>query len=71
MWRVFNNRGGSTTKADGDEGSGTSGTIPSTQYTIGNLKSSTNYTITVRVTNAAGSSTSEPITVSTSEEDGM
>ena len=71
MWRVLNNRGGSTTKADDDDGSGTTGSITSTSYTIGKLKSSTNYSITVTVTNAAGSSTSEPITVSTSEEDGI
>ena len=67
MWRVLNNRGGSTTKADDDEGS--SDSITSTSYTIEKLKSGTNYSITVTVTNAAGSSKSEPITVSTSEED--
>ena len=65
MWQVFNNRG-STTKADDDEGSsGTSGSITSTNYTIENLKSGTNYSITVTVINAAGSNISEPITVST------
>ena len=70
MWRVLNNRGGSTTKADDDEGSsGTSGSITSTQYTIKDLKSGTNYSITVTVTNAAGSSTSEAITVSTTAKD--
>ena len=66
MWRVFNNRGGSTTKAD-DQGS--SDSITSTSYTIEKLKSGTNYSITVTVTNAAGSSKSEPITASTNEED--
>ena len=64
MWQVFN-RGGSTTKTDDDEGSGTSGSITSNSYTIENLKSGTNYSITVKVTNRAGSSTSNPITVFT------
>ena len=66
MWQVFINRGGSTTKADGDEeSSGTSGSITSTSYTIQELESGTNYSITVTVINAAGSNISEPITVST------
>ena len=64
MWRAFN-RGGSTTKTDNDEGIGTSGSITSNSYTIENLKSGTNYSITVKVTNRAGSSTSNPITVFT------
>ena len=63
MWRVFNR--GSTTKTDDDEGSGTSGSITSNSYTVENLKGGTNYSITVTVTNRAGSSTSNPITVFT------
>ena len=66
MWRVF-----STTKADDDEGSGTSDNITSTSYTIQELESGTNYSITVTVANAAGSAVSHPILITTSEEDGM
>ena len=66
MWRVF-----STTKADDDEGRVTSGSITSTSYTIQELESGTNYSITVTVINAAGSTVSHPILITTSEEDGM
>ena len=61
MWRVFSS-GGSTTKT---EGSGTSGSITSGSYTVQDLKSSTIYSITVTVTNVAGSTVSKPVTVST------
>ena len=58
MWRVF-----STTKADDDEGRVTSGSITSTSYTIQELESGTNYSITVTVANAAGSAVSHPILI--------
>ena len=48
------------TKADDNEG--TSGRITDNTYTIGGLKSDTEYTITVTVFNPAGSITSPPIT---------
>ena len=51
------------TMADGD--SGTSGSITDTSYTMEGLKSSTNYIITVTVTNAAGSRVSYPIRITT------
>ena len=68
MWRVFSSGGGSGSSAD-DEGSGTSGNITSTSYTIQELESGTNYSITVTVANAAGSTVSHPILITTSEED--
>ena len=61
VWRASN--GGVTTKADGDEG--TSGRITDSTYTIGGLKSDTEYTITVTVVNPAGSMTGPPITRTT------
>ena len=63
MWLVFSSGGGSgsTTKADG---SGTSGSIASTSYTIQELESGTNYSITVTVANAAGSTVSHPFIIS-------
>ena len=71
MWKVSRSVGGnhSTTMAD-DEG--TSGVIASssTSYTIEQLESSTAYTITVRVANAAGNTVSQPTVVSTSQEGG-
>ena len=66
MWRVFGSS--STTEADG---SGTSGSITSTSYTIQELESGTNYSITVTVANAAGSTVSHPILITTSEENSM
>ena len=73
MWRVFSSGGGSgsTSEAEDDEGSGTSGSITSTSYTIQELESGTNYSITVTVANAAGSTVSHPILIATSEEDSM
>ena len=64
MWREVRG-GGSTTTAEDDEGSGTTGSITSTSYTIRNLKSSTNYSITVTVANVTGSTVSNSITTST------
>ena len=66
LWRVFGSS--STTEADG---SGTSGSITSTSYTIQELESGTKYSITVTVINAAGSTVSHPILIATSEEDSM
>ena len=66
LWRVFGSS--STTEADG---SGTSGSITSTSYTIQELESGTNYSITVTVANAAGNTVSHPILIATSEEDSM
>ena len=48
-------------KLNGDGGSGTSGSITSTSYTIQELDSNTVYSVTVTVTNAAGSTVSHPI----------
>ena len=64
---------GSTSDAADDDGSGASGSITSTSYTIQELESGTNYcnSITVTVTNAAGSTVSHPILATTSEEDSM
>ena len=72
MWQLFSSGGGSgsTSEAADDDGSGTSGSITSS-YTIQELESGTNYSITVTVTNAAGSTVSHPILVTTSEEDSM
>ena len=68
MWQVFSSGGGSgsTSEAADDDGSGTSGS-----YTIQELESGTNYSITVTVANAAGSTVSHPILITTSEEDSM
>ena len=73
MWQVFSSGGGSgsTSEAADDDGSGTSGSITSTSYTIQELESGTNYSITVTVANAAGSTVSHPILITTSEEDSM
>ena len=44
---------------------GTSGSLTDTSYTIEGLESTTIYTITVTVSNTAGSTDSQPIIVST------
>ena len=49
--------------SSGDGGSGTSGSITSTSYTIQDLESNTVYTVTVTVTNPAGSTVSQPIII--------
>ena len=54
MWRALSNG------ADDGE-SGTSGNITSTSYTIQELESNTVYSVTVSVTNGAGSTVSRPI----------
>ena len=59
-WRETVSDDGVSTKADDNEG--TSGRITDTTYTIGGLKSDTEYTITVTVVNPAGSMTSQLIT---------
>ena len=59
-WRETGSDGGVATKADDNEG--TSGRITDNTYTIGGLKSDTEYTITVTLVNSAGSMTSPPIT---------
>ena len=59
----------STRAEDGVETSGEI-TDGSTSYTIMGLESETLYSITVRVTNPAGSSDSQPISVSTLVEEG-
>ena len=46
-----------------DGGSGTSGSITSTSYTIQELESNTVYSVTVNVTNTAGSTVSQPIII--------
>ena len=53
-----------------EDGVGTSGEISDTSYTIEGLESDTLYSITVRVTNPAGSNVSQPISVSTLVEEG-
>ena len=57
--------GGGPTTVSGDGESGTSGSITDTSYTIEELESTTLYTVIVTVTNAAGSSESQPITTTT------
>ena len=57
MWRVLGS-------GDDDGGSGTSGNITSTSYTIQGLESNTVYSVTVNVTNAAGSTVTQPIIIS-------
>ena len=57
MWQALSS-------GDDDGGSGTSGSITSTSYTIQELGSNTVYSVTVTVTNAAGGSTvSQPIII--------
>ena len=57
MWQALSS-------GDDDGGSGTSGSITSTSYTIQELESNTVYSVTVTVTNAAGSTVSQPIIIS-------
>ena len=52
---------GALSSGDGD--SGTSGSITSTSYTIDELESNTVYSVTVTVTNAAGTTVSQPIII--------
>ena len=59
MWRAL----GSGDGANDDGGSGTSGSITSTSYTIQELESNTVYIVTVTVTNAAGSTVSQPLII--------
>ena len=50
-------------QANNDGDSGTSGSITSTSYTIQELESNTVYSVTVTVTNVAGSTVSQPIII--------
>ena len=63
MWRAIS----SGDEANDDGGSGTSGSITSTRYTIQELESNTVYSVTVTVTNAAGIAVSQPIITGDSE----
>ena len=56
MWR----------EASSGTSEGTSGSLTGTSYTIDQLESTTDYTITVTVSNTAGSTDSQPIIISTS-----
>ena len=56
MWR----------EASSGTSEGTSGSLTDTSYTIDQLESNTDYTITVTVSNTAGSTDSQPIIISTS-----
>ena len=62
--------GGDSTGMPGDEESGTSGSITDTSYTIKELTKCTSYVITVTVTNAAGSTVSHPIRITTCKLNG-
>ena len=57
MWRALS----SGDEANDDGGSGTSGSITSTSYTIQELENLTIYNITLTVINAAGITVSRPI----------
>ena len=59
MWRALS----SGDEANDDGRSGTSGSITSTSYTIQELESNIVYSVTVTVTNAAGSTVSQPIII--------
>ena len=59
MWRVLS----SGDEANDDRRSRTSDSITSTSYTIEELESNTVYSVTVTVTNAAGSTVSQPIII--------
>ena len=58
MWR----------EASSGTSDGTSGSLTDTSYTIDQLESNTIYTITVTVSNTAGSIDSQPLIVSTDSE---
>ena len=59
IWRALS----SGDEANDDGGSGTSGSITSTSYTIQELESNTVYSVTVTVTNASGSTVSQPVII--------
>ena len=65
MWQALSSNTDTILGTDSDEESGTSGTITDTSYTIEELESTTIYNVTVTVTNAAGSSESHPIRITT------
>ena len=74
MWQKSSSSsaGSNSPSTRAEDGVGTSGEISdgSTSYTIEGLESDTLYSITVRVTNPAGSNVSQPISVSTLVEGG-
>ena len=65
MWELASS-GGSSARAVRDDGSGSSGRITGTSYTITGLRSSTAYLITIILINPAGNS-SVQVTLSTTE----
>ena len=65
MWRVI------SSSDDGSSSTSSSGSIASTSYTIQELETNTLYLITVTVTNAAGSTVSQPVIITTSDPDSM
>ena len=65
MWEITSS-GGSSARAVRDDGSGSSGRITGTSYTIEDLRSSTTYLITVTLINPAGNSSMQ-VTLSTTE----
>ena len=68
MWQRSSSAGSSN--STDDSGAGTSGEITdgSTSYTIVGLEVATNYSITVRVSNAAGTTDGQLLYVSTSKD---
>ena len=64
-WQALSSNTDTTLGTDSDEGSGTSGAITDTSYTIEELEITTIYNVTVTVTNAAGSTDSHPFIIST------
>ena len=65
MWRVI------SSSDDGSSSTRSSGSITSTSYTVQELETNTLYLITVTVTNAAGSTVSQPVIITTSDPDSM
>ena len=65
LWEITSSVGPSA-RAVRDDGSGSSGEISGTSYTITGLRSSTSYIITVTLINPAGNS-SVQVTLSTTE----
>ena len=65
MWELASS-GGSSARAVRDDGSGSSGLITGTSYTITGLRRSTSYLITIILINPAGNSSMQ-ITLSTTE----
>ena len=68
MWELASS-GGSSARAVRDDGSGSSGLITGTSYTITGLRSSTAYLITIILINPTGNSSMQ-VTLSTTEGNG-